>query len=145
MPAYKGRPRYRLKDTRAVYEVDVTYVWDRVTYAAFLDFWANSLEYGSQSFIMSIMLDEAAVYAGGAEQYIVHAVETYTAAYSRWDEWVVTFKVEVPGGFRTDLFSCPELYGGPIGALAIDDIYGGPIDALAEDIITPCPGVDPNG
>ena len=47
--------------------------------------------------------------------------------------------------FRTDLFSCPELYGGPIGALAIDDVYGGPIDALAEDIITPCPGVDPNG
>jgi hypothetical protein len=141
MPAVKGRPRHRLKDRNAAYEVNVSYNWTQAQFAAWQEFWAVELGYGVKSFIMSLMMDDVTEYLLG-EKYLVHMIAPYDASLDGWDNWNVTFTVELPGGFRTNLYQCGDIWGGDG---ATDDIWGGDISNLATDVIAPCPGVDPNG
>lgn len=145
LPALKGRPRYRRKDSWASYIVTLQFDFTKEQYQEFQDFWYNDIEAGSGWFLIPLTLDDPEFYNQGNEVYAVHATGGYSSTYGSHDTIVVAFEVELAGGFRTNIFDCPIIYGGPITNPAPDTIYGGPITALAEDVITPCPGVDPNG
>lgn len=141
----KGRPRYRLKDTWASYVMTVHYLFTESQYQEFLNFWFNEIKGGLEPFTIHLMLDDENYYRANDEIYMTRATASFDSNSAPHNLWEVSFPIEIAAGFRTNLFDCPSIYGGPISAPAADDIYGGPITALAPDVIVPCPGVDPNG
>ena len=141
LPALKGRPRYRLRDTWAAYVVNIQWEFTPDQYAEFQDFWYNQINAGNDYFEMRLMLDDPEFYNTGNEVYKVHAVEGFQSTFAAPGYWTVRLDVEVPAGYRNNLAQCLEIYGGPVDNLAGDDYYGGPVDNLADDIIAPCDDV----
>lgn len=145
LPALKGRPRYRLRDTWASYVMTIEFDFTYEQYGEFQRFWFDDINAGVDPFVIPLLLDDFDFFNNTEELYVAHAVEAFTSSYSDPGYWTVAVPIEISGGFRTNLFDCPIIYGGPITALATDVIYAGTPSAPSEDIIVPCPGVDPNG
>lgn len=143
LPAVKGRPRYRLRDSYASYTATVQFEYTPEQYGQFLDFWFNELEAGLGEFLLELMLDDADFYNSNFEVYRVHATAPYQAAYNGVNLWTVSIPIEIQSGFRSNIFDCPVIYGGPIQTPAPDFIYGGPVSSLAADVIVPCGGILP--
>ena len=141
LPALKGRPRYRLRDTWASYVVNLQWEFTGDQWLQFQQFWSDSINAGADPFEMRLQLDSAFASHTGEEIYQVHATEGFQATIDAHQIWTVRLQVEVAGGFRIGLVICPVIYGGPITNLAGNDYYGGPITDLAMDIIEPCPGI----
>lgn len=145
LPALKGRPRYRRRDTHASYIVTVLFEFTEEQWQEFQDFWYNAIDVGIGYFTIPLLLDDPVYFQQTPEVYVAHALDGYQVTYGSDFLYTVSLQLEIAGGFRTNQATCPVIYGGPIDNLAPDTIYGGPIDALAGDTIIPCPGVDPNG
>ena len=141
LPALKGRPRYRLRDTWATYVVDLVWVYTEEQYAQFQTFWYDQINAGADSFDMRLMMDDHSYFTQQQEIYTVHATGGFSSSIDAHLLWTVRLQVEVPGGFRIGQVFCPTIYGGPITDPATDEYYGGPITDLATDIIEPCDGV----
>lgn len=144
LPALKGRPRYRLRDTWATYNITISFAFTNDQYEQFLNFWYNDISAGLDPFLIRLMMDDAVFYKDNDELYQVHATSTFNANAVSFNLWSVQIPIQVAGGFRTNLFDCPIIYGGPIDSLAVDVIYAGTPSSPSEDIIVPCPGIDPN-
>ena len=137
LPAFRGRPRYRLRDIWASYEVDVSYTMDAGTFAAWQSFWRDSIANGSQPFAMWLMLSTNAIYYSG-EVYTAKAIGQWSGTMVAGNYWHVKLRVELPGSILVIGTLCDVLYGGPIYDPALDSVYGGPITDLAADNIAPC-------
>jgi len=137
----RGRPRYRLRDTHPIYYANVTINMDETQFEAWQAEWAGPIDYGKNTFVMRLMMDDIDVWDEYDELYTVRATGPWSAVSDHADRYVVSMEVEVPGGVVYQFSGCDSIYGGPITGLATDDIYGGPITGLATDIIEPCQGV----
>lgn len=141
LPALKGRPRYRLRDTWASYVVTLQWEFTPSQYAAFQTFWYDQINAGSDTFEMRLMMDDYQVFDDGTEIYQVHAVEGFNSTFSQTNLWTVRLQVEVAGGFRVGIVVCPVIFAGTPDSPAPNSYYPGTPDNLATDIIAPCPGV----
>jgi len=137
MPALRGRPRYRLRDTRASYVVNITMEMSDAQFSYWQTFWA-SLRHGTDPFEMTLMMDAVLVYNSIDEVYTVQARGPWTSSLSPAGRWVVSLTVEVPSDIQYSLTQCDVIWAGPIDDPAVDDIWAGPITDPAEDVIVPC-------
>lgn len=137
----RGRPRFRLKDTRQTFRVNCTMQLTNSQFNEWQTYWTAVAERGGKPFWMRLRLDALQPFLFLSETYEVTALQPWEAQLDVDGFWRVRLQVEAPWniGFLATL--CDEIYGGPITTLAVDEIYGGPIDALATDIIAPCEAV----
>lgn len=139
----RGRPRYRLKDPGSMYVVNTTFNLPLESgLSAWQDFW-ESIDFGTKPFKAYLMFDSAEHFAATENPFTVRAMGAWTATTVRSNYCRINLDLEIANADIIYDF-CDKIYGGPLYALSLDDISGGPITDLAEDVIHPCPGVDPN-
>lgn len=138
LPALKGRPRYRLRDSWASYIVSVEWEFTDDQYEEFQRFWYDDLDAGVKFFTIRLMLDERDFYNSGVEVYVAHAMSGFQSTYDTDRIWTVRMEIEIAGGFRAGLIDCDII----IGDLSSPDvIYAGTPDVLPPDDIAPCEGI----
>ncbi len=115
LPALKGRPRYRLRDSWATYQVQVEWVFTQEQFEEFHTFWYDTIRAGVDPFEMQLMMDDQAYYGLGGEIYQVHAIEGFQATVDAHQMWTVRLPLEVAGGFRIGIVNCPIIWGGSLG------------------------------
>ena len=139
IPALKGRPRYRYKDAYASLVVSVTIEASVTQFSYWQSFW-TTIRNGTDPFIMTLMMDSALIYNQSEEQYVVQALGQWTATQTPARRWRITLDVEVPSAIKYNLTACDVIWA---VTSAEDDIWAGPITDPADDIIAPCPNVNP--
>ena len=139
LPSLNGRPRYRLKNTEITFAVNVTIEADDTQFSYWQSFW-RGIRGGLDPFIMTLMMDSALTYDQQNERYIVQALGPWSSALSPDGHWQIQLTVEVPSTIAYQITACDVIW-----ALveAEDDIWAGDITDLPEDVINPCPFIDP--